>query len=550
VTWTSPIENADLLLQNRYRLQNHPIVQLSANPTWAEDPFGDANWKFLHHSLGSVQQLMQAYSLTQDARYRDKAVFLLKDWLADNPRSRPASVWAWSDHSTALRANTFACAAFYLPMEPWLHSGLALHGIALADPAFYVNEGNHALDQSMGLLEVGGTLRRADWMNLARDRIAVLLPKSVDEQGVTNEQSITYQGYNLRRYRLAEGRMKAWGLAVPPSFSRLNLMPNLLAHATRPDQRYEMLGDTPLGSAGSIKGTIAEYAATGGRSGPRPPGTTAVFRGGYLLARTSWAPTTQPYADQRMVSLRFGPAPILHGHADGGAVTLYGYGTSLLIDPGGYTYNPSVWRNYFKGRTAHNVVTVDGVTWNLRSHTTLTSHRHSDTMSYAEVYQPGNAGTSHVRTTVFSKRLGYVLVDDRLASTTVRTYRQLWHLPADGKPLVRSTFFNSQRGRGNVQVRQLVGGTTSRVVLGQTTPVQGWTSYLFGQKAPAPVVEVLKSGKTARYVTLLSTHAGAPATTVTGFQLTSDGYRATVTIGGKSERVVVSGGTATITPLN
>jgi hypothetical protein len=37
----------------------------------------------------------------------------------------------------------------------------------LADPGFYVGRGNHALNQDIGLLDVGLTLGRADWIDLA-----------------------------------------------------------------------------------------------------------------------------------------------------------------------------------------------------------------------------------------------------------------------------------------------------------------------------------------------------------------------------------------------
>jgi hypothetical protein len=549
-TWSNPVERANLLLQNRYQLAGHPAVTLGTNPNWTEDPLGNANWRFLHHSLGSVQNLLQAYSLTLDTRYRDRAVFLLKDWLADNPRSGAPSSFSWNDHSTALRGNTFACAALYLPAEAWLLNGLQLHGQTLADPAFYVREGNHALDQSMGLLEIAGFLRRSDWMTLSRDRIGTLLLASVDTQGVTNEQSVGYQNYNRVRYTLAEKRLRAWNLAVPAGFSRIPMMPNFLGHGTRPDGRYEMLGDTDLGGAAIVPGTWAEYAATLGRSGPRPPTTVAVYRAGFMFARTGWGGSGRVFADERFMSLRFGPAPIIHGHNDGGSVGMYGYGTSLLVDPGGYTYNQDAWRSWFKGRTAHNVVTVDGVAYNRSSHTTLSCQAHSTTMAHACVYQPGTPGTSHIRRVTFSRNLGYVLVDDSLASSTTRTYRQLWHLPADAKPLVRSTYFHTQRGRGNLQVRQLLGGTTSRVVIGQTSPIQGWVSYRFAEKAAAPVVEVARTGKTARYLTLLLTAPGNPVSTISGLQVTSTGYRVTVTVDGKRELVVVSGNTASITRLN
>jgi hypothetical protein len=51
-----------------------------------------------------------------------------------------------------------------------------------------------------------------------------------------------------------------------------------------------------------------------------------------------------------------------HGHADALSFTLSAGGRELLIDPGTYAYHTQrVWRDYFKGTSAHNTVRIDGV---------------------------------------------------------------------------------------------------------------------------------------------------------------------------------------------
>ena len=547
-TWPDPIKRADLLLSNRYQLGTHPVVTLGSDPTWTENPLGDRNWQFLHHSLGAVNSLLKAWTLTGDVRYRDRAAYLLEDWIGDNPRWSSPSSWAWNDHSTALRAIVLACAEPYLGYKSWLHPALSLHGSTLADPGFYVWHGNHALNQSIGLLEVARVLARSDWRSLAIKRIEVLLTESVDSQGVTNEQSIKYQNYNLQRYRVAESRIRAAGGSVPTVFARLDRMPRLLAYGTLPNGEYEMLGDTDRQQASIHRGTWAEFAATRGASGPKPPDTAAIFGAGYLFARTGWG-TSRPYTDEVAMSLRWGAAPAWHGHADGGSITLYGYGSRLLLDPGKYTYNFNPYRTFFTGRTAHNVVTVDGAAWSNSARTSLLSHARSSTMVHTRVQPLGNPGVKHVRSVTSSRTMDYLLVEDRMSSSTTRTYRQLWHLSEDARPYVTSGWFRTQRERGNVYVRQLVAGSTSRVVTGRTAPVQGWLAYRHGERLPAPVVEVARSGSSVRYLTLIVAAAGSPTAKVSELKLTSTGYRAVITIGGRAERVVVDGSTASITPL-
>ena len=174
------------------------------------------------------------------------------------------SPFSWNDHSTAIRTWVLACAAVVAPRAAWVREALRVHGNVLADPDFYVNHGNHALNQSRGLLAAGCILGRRDWQRLAARRIAALIVESVDRQGVTNEQSVYYQVYNLQAYRAAAERLRACGVDVPRSFRRLNSTPDLLTHATLPDGTYVTLGNTSHNKAIPIPGTTAAYAASKG----------------------------------------------------------------------------------------------------------------------------------------------------------------------------------------------------------------------------------------------------------------------------------------------
>jgi hypothetical protein len=326
-------------------------------------------------------------------------------------------------------------------------------------------------------------------------------------------------------------------------------MPQFLAHATRPDGSWETLGDTDTTAPVPIAGTWAEFAATKGASGPKPPATLAVYRAGYLFARSGWG-ETRAFSNEVFLSLRFGPAPIIHGHADGTGITLFGYGSRLLVDPGKYSYNYDPYRTFAKGRTAHNVVTVDGLTWNSKAATTLVRHRATSTMVDAVTTTAGYTGVRQQRRVTFSRRLNYVLVEDRASSTVARRFRQLWHLSETSNPLVSTSSFRTRNARGNMLVRQLIPVTSSGIVKGRTKPVQGWLFHTHGSRTAAPVVEVVKTGTSVRYLTLIVPAARQASATVSGLRTTATGYTVVVTVGGKSERVTVSATGASITPLN
>ena len=316
---------ADDLLRNRYKLASHPVVTLPANPRWNEDPLNSRNWEFNYHSLRFVLALTTAWAETGAQRYLDRAVFLLRDWQADNPRSAPRDPMAWNDHATAWRAVVYVCAAEILPPTSWLTSTLVRHGQTLADPSFYRTDGgNHALNQDVGLLEVGHHLGRTDWMALAARRITSLVGRSVDASGAINEQAVGYELYNYSRYVYARRRFAECGYPLGTVFDRVDLMPTFLAQATQPDGTYLPIGDSEAAPAAAIAGTPAEFAATMGASGPRPASTARVYGAGYAMVRTGWG-ETRPFSDEVMLSIRFGPARIFHGHADGSAITLFGY---------------------------------------------------------------------------------------------------------------------------------------------------------------------------------------------------------------------------------
>ncbi len=280
--------------------------------------------------------------------YADRALELAADWIADNPRDGAVADMAWNDHSTALRAVVFACIADRLAAPDWLLASLVVHGETLADPAFYVNRGNHALNQAIGLLEVGRVLARKDWIDLAVQRITTLSTRASTPRGSpTSRRSRTSSTTTaVTRLRRAGCSHSASRRPQPSTVSQL--MPELLAYATLPSGYYELLGDTSDLQAASIPGTWAEFTATAGASGPRPPSRIRRFAAGFLFARSGWG-TSRTFQDETALSIRYGPKQAIHGHDDGASLTLAAWGSRLLVDPGMYAYQGGAFRDLHAG---------------------------------------------------------------------------------------------------------------------------------------------------------------------------------------------------------
>ena len=541
---------ADALLANRYTLASFPTVTLPSNPKWTENPLKQVNWLFNYHSLRFVWALTTAWAQTGDARYRERAEFVLYDWQRDNPRVGAPSPWSWNDHSTAWRAMVYVCAAEVLPDYTWLIRTLRIHGETLASPSFYRAEGNHALNQDIALLEVGNFLRRSDWTSLAASRLSKLVTRSVDSSGVTNEQSVFYQLYNYDRYSAARKRLRELGKPVGSGFARIDLMPSFLAHATYPNGRYVPIGDTEGNKAAVIPGTWAEFAATQGASGPKPSSTSRVYGAGYAFVRTGWG-EDRPFADETMLTMRFGAARRFHGHDDGSSITLYGYGAPVILDSGMFTINPGPYRNYFVSRRAHNVVTVDGLSFDRTARTDVRWKRQSSTLFELAVKSKPYSGVASERRVTFSKRLGYAIVDDRMTASTTRTFRQLWHLRNGSSPVRSGTRTWTRANRSNVLIVQVIAPSAARFITGATSPIQGWVSYGRDEKAKAPVLESRRGGTKARFLTLLVPYATTkPTVKVSNVKLYAGAYAMTVTINGHGERVQAGYADSKITPLS
>ena len=202
---------------------------------------------------------------------------------------------------------------------------------------------------------------------------------------------------------------------------------------------------------------------------------------------------------------------------------------------------------FFKSRAAHNsVVLPDAVALRhpssslLRSAVTPTSY---DAVIDISAYE----GVSDQRRVVFSRRLGYLVVDDEVSANLPQAVNQLWHLGAGRSVQPAGTDARSTGPGANVLIRQLVDVPQPTVVKGQTDPLQGWVPVSWGWVKPAPVVVYASSGKSVRFLTLLvPVRDASTPVTVTNLTTGSRSFSFTIAIGHSTEKVTASASTLTI----
>ncbi len=379
---------AAALLRGELTLKPHRLWRLPDTIKWNENPFGEVNWVAQFHMLRWLDPLRRRAD-KGDAAGVDLWVAVVTSWVEANPPGRGRATYSWGDMVEAVRAMIMC---FGLPMltehrpdaVPAVLASIEQHGRWLEDEK-HIRIGNHALQQHQGLLVIGAVLERDDWVELAIKRMTTMLMSAYDEEGVNEEGAVQYHQINYSWWNLSKRRVEIVRGAAPPEFNRIERAPLAMAHATRPDGTYELIGDTEVFSPRGIPHPAVAYVSSDGQDGTPPPERVEVYRGGYVFGRSGWGGTGRPFSETTFYSLRFGPQNRIHGHVNGGSLTLFHRGTPVLVDGGKYAYDAvDPFRAHVLSRAAHNSVLIEGIEYDKRADVRLLR---SQIKEYGEDYK-------------------------------------------------------------------------------------------------------------------------------------------------------------------
>jgi Heparinase II/III-like protein/Heparinase II/III N-terminus/Polysaccharide deacetylase len=545
---------ANDLLAGRFDIPRYPAYAATGPLTWSEDPYQAVYWRLNFYSLRPTLNLLYAYRTTGDARYARRLVALDDSFFG----AEASSPYAWSDdHAVAFRSMALVDSWWRLRQGHMLSEAesrrylmeIQKTGVFLADPNHYQPQHNHGINEAAALLQIAVDFpdmpQAHAWRATATTRLDTSIHSLVDPDGVLIENSPYYQFYALDKLWQIDRWAKATHVALSPDFeSRLGQMINYATYILQPDSSVPLLGAS-LATTIHDHGTYAqmgesnpyfEYVLTHGAEGQVPPHTSVSFsRAGQTIMRSGWG-TGSNFTAQSFLTFNVGPYRTTHSNLDSLAITLYGDGTTLLPGAGLYTYSPGTMRDYFHGTASHDTVVVDG-----RDQAVGNAMGGVFAQKDGITYQSGEsslyAGVTHRRVVMMLDPTHY-LVTDRLTSSSVHTYTQMFHLFSGAHVTTHGltvTGTGTKPGQ-SLTISQIdTAGITEGSVTGQTSPPAGICSEQYQVSIPCPAISYAQRGTNVEFTTLLTIgHSGAPVT------VRHDAARDVVHIGDGDRRISVA----------
>jgi hypothetical protein len=515
---------ADGVLDGRFTVAGESR-ELGPDPDWLGAPLPeDDEWRIEWVKFGWGLDLAHAAAETGDDRYAGAWERLTASWIRRVPPDHDAAevtarrvlnwIYAWqrltpgAEHSTrlleSLAAQVDHVRANLAPARN--HRTLELYALLIAALAL------PELDRD-GLLELALVGLDA---NLASD---------FHPDGVHREASTHYHLIALRSFVGALENAHRHGIAVPDGYEeRLARASAFAAHCTRPDGTIPALSDADTGDYRPLLLHAGEllsddgllHAGSSGAAGrafaERSPSFPA---GGYHVQRSGWD------AGARFLIFDCGPlGDGGHGHYDLLSFEAHGDGAPLVLDPGRGSYSeaPPNLRRWFRGTSAHNTVTVDGL-----DQTPYTRGRQRGAVAQGRLLgrrrEPGldvlaGEAVSPAYEAVHERRIAFVrdrfwVIEDRLRGDRPHRYDLRFHLAP---------------GAAHVEGRSVRARGLALVVLGGSPRLErGWIAPRYGELLEAPVVRATAHGRDARFVSVLVPGTAVPAVRVDGDRVTVDG---------------------------
>ncbi|MEX2395860.1 MAG: alginate lyase family protein [Balneolales bacterium] len=502
-------------------------------------PEKDDEFGYTLNRHGSFNHLLKTWHETGNAAYAEKFDELVRDWIIHNPlpdqseyfwevhRTSDELDWrdigevVWRDLDAGIRLGESWVHSFYGFQQAEAFSpasrllmlySIPIHAAYLKD--YHKDSHNWTTMEMNGLGLVGLTFpeyKRADeWAGYALEVMENEINGQVYPDGVQHELSAKTQWVALNRFELLVENYRNAGRSVSDAYlERIEAMYDHLAYSVRPDGHQPLNNDSDredlrpriLKAADIYDRPDWTYIATNGERGEEPEGLASVVFpwSGIHVMRSGWD------AMSHWGFYHTGPYGTGHQHRDKSHLSVHAYGRDLLVDGGRFThedyfsFDPTIWRGYFRSSFSHNLILVDGAGQNAgpriadRPLEEGKNFVNTSTFDYAvDTFSSGYEGVDgqadHTRAVLYVKDKYWVVVD-HIATDRPRTLETLWHYAPDVNAGIEAgQVVSNDSGKGNLRI--VPAGDIQwdlEMVEGQTEPfIQGWYSITYGEKEPNP----------------------------------------------------------------
>lgn len=502
--------------------------------------------------LGRHQHLVPlavAYAVSGDTRYRDCIANQIEGWIQQNPFG--CGIHWCSSLELALRLISWALVHSLLVLRDGpgglfkVISEPELLGRSIYQQAFFINgylsrytsANNHLIGELTGLwvacqvFDLGA--KGTQWAGKAQSELERETVRQIFDDGVDREQALYYHLWVL------EYLLFAWQVGVRTdqpfsiSFRDRIIKMALFLHSIIPEggqapdigdaddgfvARFGALwpkdpyGDVlnAVGNVFNIKelctgnilpdkafwyGAINDECDTLSATEYQPPQVVnypLIYpSGGYGLLK---ADRTHLLFDAGSLGY---PSIAAHGHSDALSFCLAIGKDWWLIDPGTYSYHTDIeWRNYFRGTSAHNTLTVDGQNqsqiggsflWLKHAHATIKGYGNdSSGCQWIEGEHDGykRMGVHHRRKIRFCNNGREIYIDDIVEGSGNHLLVLYLHFHSD-ITLNKLDETNWQAERTNIDSIMNIEVDKAcewQAVRGNTQPILGWHSEMLGKK--------------------------------------------------------------------
>lgn len=345
------------------------IANLIMNNTFYESPLYDKiefgnkiDWGYQHskgsntyqlslHSLNMISFLTDAYLVSTDVKYLEKANSILKDWQAYNiSNCKVKKNYVWCDHSTSFR--TINILYFYLVAHSLIElDDNQIYNIIIEHLDFlsnfpYYSHDNHGIMIDRTLLVssfvLQDSLLQSVYFNKAYYRLREAFFRDFSKSGVHLENSVDYHCMVKRLFLEIENFLKKVNMSLGSDiFTVLCDSNNYLSYIEKPDHRFPLIGDSSGTQVNKIAKKFDDFIDT--------TAGISIFQSENKKSpnKSLWLSFICGYGNSN------------HKHNDDLSILLSNNGYDLFVDAGKYNYNSKdPIRMYCKSISAHNTIQI------------------------------------------------------------------------------------------------------------------------------------------------------------------------------------------------